>query len=149
MPYQKKDHDGRRSDVCLFCTRKAQRLANEEQIKYIREKKYPNYDRDKDYLPLGICNTCRAAFGTLVAHGKEEKTSKGASKNFCGDVDYEGLIEDVRSCLIETRDRGEYDPKACKCPMCEVTRADLKSNPSTLYLHPVGTFGKVGEYRDL
>ena len=117
MPNFKRSHEECRKNTCLVCSGKATpnlELTDELIQRFRQYAKNHNYDRDKEFLSFGICNTCKTK---LLS---QDKAYKRALPTF----DYEGLANAVRFHRgAVTRSKiasGAAAETECPCPICVV-----------------------------
>ena len=123
MPTFKRTHEECRKATCLVCSGKAtpNLVLTEELIQRFRQyAKNHNYDRDRDFLSFGICNTCKTK---LLS---QDKSYFMALPVF----DYEGLANAVRYHRgVVTRSKlasGAAAETECPCPICVVGHSNDK-----------------------
>ena len=88
----KKTHYDYRISICFFCCRKGDRILNPSHIDYIKTNILPNFDLQKDFLPLGTCGTCRGNVSLLTSQNPNKRRVTLPTDN-----DYAAIIEELSS----------------------------------------------------
>ena len=88
----KKTHYDYRSSICFFCCRKGDRNLSPSHIDYIKKNILPNFDIQKDFLPLGTCGSCRRNVSLLTSQNPDKRRA-----NLPTDNDYDGIINELSS----------------------------------------------------
>ena len=135
MPNKKRNHEECRRAQCLGCSRKAnpKLKLTEELIRRFVKYCYKHYYRDRDFLPLGICDSCKTK---LLSQGKSYERELPS-------FDWETLANRVRNRGVITRAQaaeGRGDETECDCPTCKMAHVSGRGGhfePSEFLLEPL------------
>ena len=104
-----KSHEENRLKVCCICFRKGDRPLSETHKLFIVEKIYSQYKELEAFLPLGICNHCRAI---ITSHNSPNPRPLIVSYSF----------ENLAKAMMERAPLTRAHPD-CFCEICQVATA--------------------------
>ena len=119
-----KGHDDYRKVCCFFCLRKGEGKKTDaplsaRETELIVSHFFPNFEMEKDFLPLGCCGSCRANLS--YRFGKTQRLER--YKPFPCESDnsfYQDIIDSIRKLP-----RGSGGNKNCQCFICEPAHKDF------------------------
>ena len=88
------DHEENRKKVCVCCLDKSnQSYPNERHIDLIVTYRYANYRDDAEYLPTGLCQSCKTILNSMVP---KPGNPTWKPKKFKNEVYYEELAKHTK-----------------------------------------------------